>query len=183
MQAAVLARANLEKELRGGLKKHQFLVYYQPQVDQADKISGVEALLRWQHPEYGMLNPDDFIPLAEETGLILPLGQWVLETACSQLVSWRDKPETAHLTIAVNVSIRQFRQADFVEQVSAALTQSGANPERLKIELTESLFASNVEDIINKMKALKQQGVIFSLDDFGTGYSSLYYLKQLPLVN
>jgi len=137
--------------------------------------------VRWQHPQRGMVPPADFIPLAEESGLILPLGLWVLETACAQLAAWAVRPETAYLTLAVNVSVHQFRQADFADQVLAVLDHTGADPCRLKLELTESLLVSNVEDIITKMTVLKAKGVSFSLDDFGTGYSSLTYLKRLPL--
>ena len=127
------------------------------------------------------MSPAEFIPLAEETGLILPLGQWVLETACAQLAAWSLRPDMAHLTVAVNVSAHQFRQPDFVDQVLEILKKSGANPQRLKLELTESLFVSSVEEIIEKMFTLKGKGVTFSLDDFGTGYSSLSYLKRMPL--
>ena len=181
MQALVSARANLEKELSQGLKENQFVMYYQSQVDKTGCIKGVEALLRWRHPLRGLVGPGEFIPLAEETGLILPLGKLVLETACAQLVSWADHAETTKLIIAVNVSVRQFRQVDFVEQVVDALNRFGANPSNLKLELTESLFVTDIKDIVNKMRALKKLGVQFSLDDFGTGYSSLYHLKQLPL--
>jgi EAL domain-containing protein (putative c-di-GMP-specific phosphodiesterase class I) len=128
-----------------------------------------------------MVSPAEFIPLAEETGLILPLGHWVLETACRQLAKWAAQPEMANLTVAVNVSAHQFRQADFVDQVLAVLKDTGADPRRLKLELTESMLVSNVEDIVEKMFALKAKGVAFSLDDFGTGFSSLSYLKRLPL--
>jgi EAL domain-containing protein (putative c-di-GMP-specific phosphodiesterase class I) len=128
-----------------------------------------------------MLPPNEFISLAEETGLILPLGQWVLETACAQLALWAIRPEMAHLTVSVNVSAQQFREADFVEKVMATINQTGADPSRLKLELTESLLVDNVEDIIDKMTALKFSGIGFSLDDFGTGYSSLSYLRRLPL--
>jgi diguanylate cyclase (GGDEF)-like protein/PAS domain S-box-containing protein len=181
MQAAVTERANLEEDLHRGLQDKQFLLYYQPQVDGEGRITGVESLVRWQHPRHGMVSPAKFIPLAEETGLILPLGRWVLETACAQLVTWAAQPETAHLTVAVNVSVHQFRQADFVEEVLAVLDRTCADPRNLKLELTESLLVSDVEDIIAKMAALKAKGVGFSLDDFGTGYSSLTYLKRLPL--
>lgn len=145
------------------------------------RATGAEALVRWQHPRRGMLPPAEFISLAEETGLILPLGQWVLETACAQLALWAIRPEMAHLTVAVNVSAQQFREADFVDKAMAAISQTGANPNRLKLELTESLLVENVGDIIEKMFALKASGVGFSLDDFGTGYSSLSYLRRLPL--
>jgi diguanylate cyclase (GGDEF)-like protein/PAS domain S-box-containing protein len=181
MQATISARASLEKDLREALQARQFILYYQPQVDAAGHVTGTEALVRWQHPQRGLVSPATFIPLAEETGLILPLGLWVLETACDQLLAWAAHPQRAHLTIAVNVSARQFRQTDFVEQVLAVLERSGANPQKLKLELTESLLLDDIEAIIAKMSALKTWGVGFSLDDFGTGYSSLTYLKRLPL--
>jgi diguanylate cyclase (GGDEF)-like protein/PAS domain S-box-containing protein len=181
MQAVVAARASLEVDLRQGLQKDQLLLYYQPQVDGAGRLSGAEALVRWKHPLRGLVSPAEFIPLAEETGLILPLGLWVLETACAQLANWALRPETCGFTVAVNISAVQFRQPDFVEQVLAVLARSGANPQKLKLELTESLLLENVADIITKMTALKAEGVGFSLDDFGTGYSSLSYLKRLPL--
>ncbi|HEY3431526.1 MAG TPA: EAL domain-containing protein [Rhodocyclaceae bacterium] len=181
MQTAVVARADMEAGLRQGLEQHQFLLHYQPQVVDDGRVTGAEALVRWQHPERGMVSPAEFIPLAENTGLILPLGQWVLETACHQLARWAGHPQMDHLTIAVNVSAHQFRQPDFVQQVAAVLKKTGANPERLKLELTESLLVDNVQDIIEKMFALKAKGIGFSLDDFGTGYSSLAYLKRLPL--
>jgi diguanylate cyclase (GGDEF)-like protein/PAS domain S-box-containing protein len=181
MQTDIMARASLEEDLHRGLQEKQFILNYQPQVDINGCIIGAEALVRWQHPLRGMVAPTDFISLAEESGLILPLGFWVLETACAQLAVWATRQETASLTLAVNVSAHQFRQADFVEQVLAVLDRTGANPCKLKLELTESMLVSNVEDIITKMAALKAKGVSFSLDDFGTGYSSLSYLKRLPL--
>jgi EAL domain-containing protein (putative c-di-GMP-specific phosphodiesterase class I) len=144
-------------------------------------LTGAEALVRWRHPVRGTVSPAEFIALAEETGLILPLGHWVLQTACVQLAQWADRPERAHLSIAVNVSARQFHSPDFVDQVLALLDHTGANPKLLKLELTESLLVSNVDDVIAKMSLLKAKGVGFSLDDFGTGYSSLSYLKRLPL--
>jgi len=181
MQAAVEARASLEKELRNGLKKREFLVYYQPQVDARGRLEGAEALVRWQHPERGLLSPGAFIALAESSGLILNLGQQVLEIACLQLAAWQANAATRHLTLSVNVSARQFRQADFVERVIGALQHAGANPVGLKLELTESMMVEDVESVITKMQVLKERGVSFSLDDFGTGYSSLAYLKRLPL--
>ena len=181
MQSQVSARAALEMSLREALEKKQFELYYQPQVKGSGHITGVEALVRWNDPVRGMVSPAAFIPLAEETGLILPLGSWVLETACRQLKQWADRPEFKALTIAVNVSARQFHQKDFVEQVLMVLARTGANPQQLKIELTESLMVANVEEVIVKMNALKEHGIDFSLDDFGTGYSSLSYLKRLPL--
>lgn len=181
MQAVVTARAVLEAGLHEALEKNQFLLHYQAQVTRQGQITGVEALVRWNDPRRGMVPPAEFIALAEQTGLILPLGNWVLETACTQLARWAIRPEMAHLTLSVNVSARQFHQSDFVEQVLATLDRSGANASRLKLELTESLLIHNVDDVIAKMNALKGRGVGFSLDDFGTGYSSLSYLKRLPL--
>jgi diguanylate cyclase (GGDEF)-like protein/PAS domain S-box-containing protein len=181
MQAEVTARAALEVDLREGLKHAQFLLHYQPQVDAVGRVTGAETLLRWQHPLRGLVSPLEFIPLAEDTGLILPLGNWVLESACCQLARWATGLAAAKLCIAVNVSAGQLQQADFVEQVLAVLERTGANPKNLKLELTESLLLNNVEDIIAKMGQLKTHGVGFSLDDFGTGYSSLAYLKRLPL--
>jgi len=181
MQAIVTSRAVLAVALREALESNQFVLHYQAQISGQRRITGVEALVRWQDPKRGRVSPADFIPLAEETGLILPLGQWVLETACAQLVLWAARPDMAHLTIAVNVSARQFHQSDFVDQVLATLERTGANPHRLKLELTESLLVTNIEGVIAKISALKGKGVAFSLDDFGTGYSSLSYLKRLPL--
>lgn len=181
MQTAITARAALETDLHRALRDREFRLYYQCQVDQAGSVTGAEALVRWQHPVRGLISPADFIPLAEEIGLILPLGHWVLETACQQLLAWAGQADTAHLRIAVNVSAVQFRQIDFVEQVLAVIERSGANPHQLKLELTESLLLDDVEDIIVKMTALKSRGIGFALDDFGTGYSSLSYLKRLPL--
>ncbi len=180
MQTIVRERAILEAELRKAIVGNQLLLYYQAQVTE-NRVTGVEALVRWLHPQRGMLPPLDFIPLAEETGLILSLGNWVLETACIQLAAWASQPELAHLTIAVNVSAKQIREPDFVARLLATVAQTGADPKNLKLELTESLLVDNVEDIIEKMTVLKETGVGFSLDDFGTGYSSLSYLKRLPL--
>ncbi|MEI8157300.1 MAG: EAL domain-containing protein [Burkholderiales bacterium] len=181
MELALNERAALETDLRQAVEAQQFLLHYQAQVNEAGLVTGAEVLLRWQHPKRGMVSPADFIPLAESTGLILPLGQWVLETACNQLALWASQPDMAHLTVAVNVSAHQFRQSDFVEHVLRALHTSGANPRRLKLELTESLLVDNIGAIIDTMSTLKGHGVGFSLDDFGTGYSSLSYLKRLPL--
>jgi EAL domain-containing protein (putative c-di-GMP-specific phosphodiesterase class I) len=180
LQAAVNARAAMEEDLRHAIKTSQFVLYYQPQVD-CTRLIGAEALVRWNHPKRGLLAPGEFIHLAEETGLILPLGEWVLETACTQIAAWASQVETAHLSVSVNISARQFRQPDFVEQVLAALDRTGANPKNLKLELTESMLVDNIEDVIAKMTEFKSHGLGFSLDDFGTGYSSLAYLKRLPL--
>jgi EAL domain-containing protein (putative c-di-GMP-specific phosphodiesterase class I) len=180
LQAAVNARATLEEDLRQGIKAKQFLLYYQPLVERG-RLTGAEALIRWKHPRRGLVQPNDFIPLAEESRLILPLGDWVLEAACAQIALWASRKETAHLTIAVNISALQFRQPAFVEQVLETLSRTGANPGSLRFELTESMLVENIEDIIAKMTRLKEHGLRFSLDDFGTGYSSLTYLKRLPL--
>jgi diguanylate cyclase (GGDEF)-like protein/PAS domain S-box-containing protein len=181
MQAAVSVRVELEKSMRLALKQKEFLLHYQFQVDSQGTPTGVEALVRWRHPEHGMISPASFIPLAEETGMILALGQWVLETACEQLVQWATTPATSTWTMAVNVSVSQFAQPNFVANVAKALKKTGANPRLLKLELTESMLAKDVEDVIVKMFEIKALGVTFSLDDFGTGYSSLSYLKRLPL--
>lgn len=181
MEIAVKERVALEGDLRLALKKNQFFLNYQPQIHGHDRLTGAEVLLRWKHPERGIVSPAEFIPLAEESGLILSLGDWVLETSCKQLAVWAACPEMAHLSIAVNVSAVQLRQHDFVGKVISVLSRTGANPQRLKLELTESLLVHNVEEIIDKMSLLKARGVGFSLDDFGTGYSSLTYLKRLPL--
>jgi len=181
MEIVVVERAAMEMGLREAILNKQFLLYYQAQVVGEGRVTGAEVLVRWQHPQRGIVSPAEFIPLSEETGLILPLGQWILETACTQLALWADRPEMAHLTLAVNVSAHQFRQRDFVDRVLAVLKDTGANPQRLKLELTESLLVSNVEEVVEKMFALKAKGVGFSLDDFGTGYSSLSYLKRLPI--
>jgi EAL domain-containing protein (putative c-di-GMP-specific phosphodiesterase class I) len=171
----------MEESFREALLKNQFDLHYQAQVTAQGHISGAEVLLRWQHPRRGMVSPVEFITFAEDSGLILPLGRWVLETACVQLARWASRPEMAHLSVAVNVSSRQLKHPHFVDEVLGILEQSGANPHRLKLELTESLLVDDVEDAITKMTALKAKGVGFSLDDFGTGYSSLSYLKRLPL--
>lgn len=181
MQAAVSSRAALEADLRQGLRENQFLLHYQGQVNEEGHLIGAEALVRWQNPRLGLVPPAEFIPLAEENGLIESLGLWILETACRQLVVWAAQPEAAHLTVSVNVSPRQFRHPDFAAQVIQTLDNSGANPQKLKLEITESLLLDDVEDTIAKMTLLKDHGVGFSLDDFGTGYSSLAYLKRLPL--
>ncbi len=187
LQEAVAAHTELASDMQRALDKLEFVLHYQIQVQVAvgglgeAATMGVEALVRWASPTRGLVSPAQFIPLAEETGLILPLGQWVLETACAQLVRWALVPETAHWTMAVNVSALQFAQADFVDQVDQALQKTGARADLLKLELTESMLLTNVDAIIFKMNALKARGVSFSLDDFGTGYSSLSYLKRLPL--
>lgn len=180
MQADLDARRALEGDIRRAIARGEFELHYQPQVDRGGRMTGVEALLRWRHPTRGMVAPNAFIPLAEETGLIIPIGEWVLRTAAVQLQAWAAAPETQQLTIAVNVSATQFRQPDFVEQVRSIVTLSGARPQALKLELTESVLAGDMEVVLGKMKALKEFGIGWSLDDFGTGYSSLSSLKNLP---
>ena len=181
VQAELEAKTELERDLRLAIEQQQFVLVYQTQVDSTGKAVGAEALIRWQHPQLGFVSPGTFIPLAEETGLIVPIGQWVLEAACDQLVAWADDETTAHLTLAVNVSAKQFQQPDFVDSVSCALAKSGALPHLLKLELTESTVIGNVDDTIARMHQLKALGITFAMDDFGTGYSSLQYLKRLPL--
>ena len=181
MQAEVSARASLESDLRQSLGRRDFILHYQPQVDAQGQLVGAEALVRWQHPTRGLVPPGEFIPLAESTGLILPLGRLILQSACQQLVAWAAHPQLAQLTLAVNVSARQFHHPDFVEDVFATLAESGANPQRLELELTESQLVEDVEVLIGKMSQLKARGVHLALDDFGAGYSSLNYLKRLPL--
>lgn len=180
MQAVVDARAALEAALRCGLDRQEFKLYYQPQVNQDGQLIGAEALIRWMAPETGLISPAQFIPLAEETGLILQIGQWVLDTACAQLKIWEQDPRYSTLQLSINVSARQFHQPDFTDQVRESLNVSGVNPARLKLELTESLVLENVEEMVTRMQQLNDLGVSFALDDFGTGYSSLSYLKQLP---
>ena len=181
MQSLAISNAALTSDMRRGLREGEFELFYQPQVGRDGRMFGVEALLRWQHPERGMITPDDFIPQAEESGLIMPLGEWVLQTACEQLATWGKRPETEKLSIAINVSMRQFRHPEFVEQVLAMIAQTGIRAHRLKLELTESLLATGLEITIAKMGRLKDAGVTLSIDDFGIGYSALSYLKYLPL--
>jgi EAL domain-containing protein (putative c-di-GMP-specific phosphodiesterase class I) len=181
MQAVVTANAALATDLRQAWREGQFLIDYQPQVGADGRMTGVEALLRWQHPQRDMVPPAHFIPTAEETSLIVPIGRWVLEQACKQLLEWAKDPERAHLSIAVNVSVRQFRDPDFVDEVMTVIHDYGIAPHKLKLELTESLLAEGIEVTVAKMASLKEMGVALSLDDFGMGYSSLSYLKRLPL--
>ncbi len=180
LRAVMNARAAMEADIRQAIRVNEFALFYQPQLD-AGRLAGAEALIRWNHPRRGLLGPGAFISLAEETGLILPLGEWVLETACAQIAAWANQERTQHLTVAVNISARQLREPDFVSRVLAALHHSGANPARLKLELTESMLVDNIESVIAKMTEIKANGIGLSLDDFGTGYSSLSYLKRLPL--
>ena len=181
IQASLEARMTLESELHVALSRSEFVLYYQMQQTNDGNAIGAEILLRWQHPEQGLLLPDQFIPIAEESGLIVPIGAWVLRRACEQLAVWRNYPKTEKLILSVNVSARQFGELDFVQVVETVLMETGASSDRLKLELTESLVMENVDDTIRKMNALNQLGIQFSMDDFGTGYSSLGNLTQLPI--
>jgi diguanylate cyclase len=181
IQSDFSLRTQAGNELTIALLDHQFELYYQPQIDQMGKVFGAEALIRWNHPERGLVSPAEFIPVAEKMGLMMPIGHWVLNAACQQLALWASKNETVHLTLSVNVSAQQFHEAEFVSKVLALVKHKGVDATRLKLELTESVLVENVEEVIMKMTLLKQAGVGVALDDFGTGYSSLSYLKRLPL--
>ena len=181
MQQMVSSRVTLEAELRKAVAAGQFLLHYQRQVDEAHNIIGAEALLRWNHPVRGLVPPAEYIALAEETQMILAIGDWVLDAACAQLAAWRAEPRAASLALAVNVSPLQFQQPQFADQVRQAIARHGIPAERLKLELTETMLQGDLQRTIVTMRTLKEEGVQFSLDDFGTGYSSLRYLKQLPL--
>ena len=181
INADLTIRRMMEVEMRTAIAKGGFSLHYQPQVNEAGDVVGAEALLRWPHAKLGNIPPGEIIPLAEETGLIIPIGNWVLREACAQLAAWEARPDMQHLTVSVNVSASQFRQPDFVHNVREIVRVSGINPSRLKLELTESMFVENIEATAAKMKALTEIGIIWSLDDFGTGYSSLSVLHRFPL--
>jgi diguanylate cyclase (GGDEF)-like protein/PAS domain S-box-containing protein len=181
MQAVATANAALATDLRQAWRENNLKIEYQPQVGMDGNMSGVEALLRWEHPERGIVGPAEFIPTAEETSLIIPIGHWVLEAACAQLAVWARRPDRAHLSISVNVSVRQFRHPEFIDEVLSCIRRAGIVPNRLKLELTESLLAENIDANMAKMRNLKDLGVRLSVDDFGIGYSSLSYLKHLPI--
>ena len=181
MQASIAERSLLERDLRIAISNDQLKLYYQVQVDHLGKAHGVEALLRWQHPEKGLILPMQFIPLAEDSGLIITIGRWVMETACAQIKKWETSPLTSNLQIAINVSASQFHEPNFVDDASEIIARHAINPNRLKLELTESLVLNDIEEAIHKMHDLKKIGVSFSMDDFGTGFSSLSYLTKLPL--
>ena len=181
MQAVATANAALASDLRQAWRDNHLKIEYQPQVGMDGQMTGVEALLRWEHPTRGIVRPDQFIPTAEETSLIIPIGHWVLESACAQLAVWAERPERRHLSIAVNVSVRQFRHPEFIDEVMTCVKRHGIPPNKLKLELTESLLADNLDAAIAKMRNLKEMGVRLSVDDFGIGYSSLSYLKRLPI--
>lgn len=180
MEDALHERVQFEASLRAAIPS-QLVVFYQPQIDAGARLMGAEVLVRWQHPEHGMVSPAEFIPLAEETGLIVPIGLWVLEAACRQLRRWEREPAMNHLVLAVNVSAKEFGHPGYVQEVRRVLAASGANPRRLKLELTESVFATDVDGVVRRMQELQALGISFALDDFGTGFSSLSYLKRMPL--
>ena len=181
MQDALDERAALENSLRVATKLDQFQLYYQPQLDDGGRVTGAEALLRWNHPEHGIVSPGAFIPIAESSDLILQIGSWVIQSACEQLKGWSLDPWTSHLVLSINVSARQFRHPTCVSNFMTVVEESGVNPKLIKIELTESVVLDCSEETICRMQALREQGVLFSLDDFGTGFSSLSYLLRLPL--
>ncbi|MDB5821044.1 MAG: sensory box protein [Rhizobacter sp.] len=177
----VLEQTKMELELRDALIRNELILFYQPQVHATGDTVGVEALVRWKHPTRGLVPPNDFIPVAESTGLMVPMGDWVLRTACAQIAVWQSDPCLKELTVAVNVSASQFAEVQFVARVTEILRETGADPSKLKLELTESMLVANIDEIVEKMTQLKRQGIRFSLDDFGTGFSSLTYLRRLPL--
>jgi EAL domain-containing protein (putative c-di-GMP-specific phosphodiesterase class I) len=179
--AEVAERNGIELELRNALIRGELLLNYQPQVDESGRVTGAEALIRWRHPVRGLVPPNDFIPLAESTGLMIPIGDWVLRSACVQLARWQSQPATAGMTLAVNVSASQFAESGFVQRVLEIVRETGVPIAQLKLELTESMLADDIDEVVRKMAELKSHGVLLSLDDFGTGYSSLNYLRQLPL--
>ena len=179
--AEVAERNGVELELRNALIRGELLLHYQPQVARDGQVIGAEALVRWRHPVRGLVPPNDFIPIAESTGLMIPIGDWVLRSACVQLARWQANPASANVTLAVNVSASQFAEPGFVQRVLAIVRETGVRISMLKLELTESMLADDIDDVVRKMAELKSHGVRFSLDDFGTGFSSLNYLRQLPL--
>lgn len=181
LQSAANNRAKTESALRSAIDTDDLFLHFEPQITASGRAVAAEALLRWVHPSLGLIRPADFIPLAEASGLIIPLGRHVLKQACKSLIQWRHHPQTAHLKIAVNISAAEFRHVDFVEQTLAIIADSGVDPRWLTLELTESLLLTDITQVIERMHRLKAHGIRFSLDDFGTGYSSLAYLQQLPL--
>ena len=181
LQTDAAERSELDHDLRTALRDEQFVLYFQPQLDRARRVVGAEVLIRWRHPQRGLVPPAEFIDHAEKTGLIIPIGQWVLQQTCAQLRAWKAEPALADIGLAVNISQNQFRQATFVTDVLAMIGEHGIEARRLELELTETLIVQDIEDLTRKMTALVQQGVRFSLDDFGTGFSSLSHLKRLPL--
>lgn len=181
LQKDAIEKALLIRDLRKALERNELALFYQPIVDIDQTIKGVESLIRWHHPRYGLVSPDAFIPLAENSGLILPIGDWILQTACNQQAQWEEDPVRKHWVVSINVSAKQLGQVDFVDTVKSALSESGAAANQISLELTESVLQENIQNTIKKMNVLRRIGVRFSLDDFGTGYSSLSYLKRLPI--
>jgi len=179
--AEVAERNGIELELRNALIRGELLLHYQPQVGESGRVIGAEALVRWRHPVRGLVPPNDFIPLAESTGLMIPIGDWVLRSACVQLARWQLNPASADVTLAVNVSASQFAEPGFVQRVLEIVRETGVRISLLKLELTESMLADDIDEVVRKMAELKSHGIRLSLDDFGTGFSSLNYLRQLPL--
>lgn len=180
MQSALEAKTQLEDSLRRALDEAQFELHYQPQVDKVGVVVGCEALIRWRHPNNGLVGPGGFIPIAEETGMIVPIGRWVLSEAIAQLARWRSDPRTRELVLSINVSACQFRHPDFVADVVRLAHAAAVDLRRLKLEITESVLLEDLRAVQERMRALKDLGVTFALDDFGTGYSSLTYLRRLP---
>lgn len=181
LQTDTAERSELDRDLRAAVREQQFVLYYQPQLDDSGRVTGAELLIRWQHPQRGLLAPGEFIDHAEHTGLIIPIGQWVLEQTAARLRQWKDDPLFGDLTLAVNISQKQFGQASFVAEILGLIERHGIDAQHLELELTETLIVRDMEDLTRKMTALVEQGVRFSLDDFGTGFSSLSHLKRLPL--
>jgi predicted signal transduction protein with EAL and GGDEF domain len=181
MQEAINRRSVLEVALRDAIEKQQMALYLQPQVDDNGTVIGMEALLRWHDRAMGTIAPTEFIPIAEDSGLIIPLGEWVIQTACEVLAQWADDSETADWTLAVNISPRQFRHSRFAEHVEQTLRQAGIDAGKLKFEVTENLLIDNLQQVAERMNTLQSLGIQFALDDFGTGYASLSYLKLLPI--
>jgi EAL domain-containing protein (putative c-di-GMP-specific phosphodiesterase class I) len=177
----LLTHLDIHSQLLLAVEKEQLELFYQLQYDQNNQVYGAEALMRWEHPEQGMISPSEFIPVAEKTGLILPMGLWAIETACRQLILWQKEPKTVHWILAVNISAKQFTQKEFVDQIKKIFAKYDIGTGTLKFELTESILVDNINTVIQKMKQLKKLGIQISLDDFGTGYSSLQYLKTLPI--
>ena len=181
LQSDTAERSMLDRDLEVALREQQFVLHYQPQLNRAGKVMGAEVLIRWQHPQRGLVAPAEFIGHAEKTGMIIPIGQWVLAQAVRQLRIWRDDPRYAGIGLAVNISQKQFRQASFVPDMLRLIDEHAIDARRLDLELTETLIVQDIDDLLRKMTALVERGVRFSLDDFGTGFSSLSHLKRLPL--
>ncbi|AVO51587.1 bifunctional diguanylate cyclase/phosphodiesterase [Ectopseudomonas mendocina] len=181
LQSDTAERSELDRDLRAAVREQQFVLYYQPQLNDANRVIGAELLIRWQHPQRGLLAPGEFIDHAENTGLIIPIGQWVLEQTAARLRQWKDDPLFGDVGLAVNISQKQFSQTSFVAEILGLIERHGIDAQRLELELTETLIVRDMEDLTRKMTALVEHGVRFSLDDFGTGFSSLSHLKRLPL--